>query len=94
MEIFMKFAIAAAWATCIVSALYVLENAHRLKQSVKDGIQFACFLAMMIFGPIWAAQGGFGIPALCKMFLVVFGYVAVDGILNRPAGPDDSMDIP
>ena len=94
MEIFMKFAIAASWATCIVSTIYVLENAHRLKQSVKDGIQFACFLAMLIFGPIWAAQEGFGIPALCKMILVVFAYASVDYILNPPAGPNDSMDIP
>lgn len=88
-----KFGLSVLIATCCLAIVFVLDNAHHLKESIKEKIQVTAFLCTLIFGQFWFSHEDSGIESISKMMVLVFANIALSGILRPPIGPDDSMDI-
>lgn len=89
-----KVGLSILCATCCLAIIVALENAHRLKESIKERIQVVFFLGTLILAPLWLSREDPGILTIAKMMVLVFGNIALSGILRPPMGPDDSMDLP
>ena len=90
MDILQKILLSFSLAMGMIIFLVVMDNAHRLSESVKDKMLFISFIGMLTFGPLWFDPGEHGASAIGKLLVLVGGHVFLNYVLYPP--DPDSMD--